>query len=85
MSDDTAVPLAVFAATLRPRVTATRTISSRRGAPLPVPVVEPGDPNEIWLRWLQTTHGAEKHTLAEWKKLIDDYAGQPAHPADPNY
>lgn len=81
------VPLGVFAASLRPRKIGSRTITPRRGkgAPRQIDVFAQGDPNEIWIRHLKIMHGNERHTPSEWQLLIDAYAQQPAHPADPRY
>ncbi len=85
MSDQVPMPLAAFAATLRPKVTATRSIAPRQGQAQSVNVVEAGSPHEVWIHWLRINHAGEKHTAEDWQKLIDDYAQQPAHEADPNF
>lgn len=38
-----------------------------------------GTDDEIWTKWLQMKHGAEKHTPSGWLKLIDFHRGQPAY------
>jgi len=79
------VPLSVFATSLRPRVVPLvrngRTVVGRSGRP--AVQVLPGHEDEVWLRLLRINHASEKHTLAEWSALIDQYREQPAHPADP--
>lgn len=81
-----AVPLATFAATLRPRNSDSLTLRGSRGRPgASVFRLVPGEPDEIWLKLLQINHKAERHTMAEWYALIDTYRNQPAHPADPRF
>lgn len=66
------VPLPVFARELQPRA-----------EPHPVtgkPQLVAGHADEVWLKLLRVNHGNEKHTLAEWRALIDNYRGEPAHP-----
>ena len=38
-----------------------------------------GSSDEIWLKFLQMQHGAERHTVDEWKALIKHYGDQPGH------
>ena len=59
----------------------------RRGVAAAKPVMDvvPGHPDEIWLKLLKLRHGTEKHDSAGWFALIDNYRGEPAHPADPRY
>ena len=75
------VPLAMFAATLRPR----RVALVKGGRPVirggaVVMTVTPGHPDEVWLKLLKIRHGAERHTHAEWAALIDAAREEPAHP-----
>jgi hypothetical protein len=81
------IPLAAFATTLRPRLTASRTVQSRQPGARPsvINTYSPGDPDEIWLKLLEVNHRIERHTSAEWRALIAKYKDEPAHPADPNY
>ena len=79
------MPFEAFATTLRPQIASVRTIAPRNGPPTQVNVMAKGHPDEIWLRWLKSRHGTEKHLKAEWQLLIADYAKQPAHPSDPNF
>lgn len=85
--DQIPVPLASFAATLRPRQVDSRTVRSRRAGdpPQTIGVFVQGHEDEIWLKLLEVKHGIERHTAAEWHKLIDRYRDEPAHPADPRY
>lgn len=39
-----------------------------------------GTSEEVWSALLAGVHKAEKHTEAEWRKLIADYGKQPASP-----
>ena len=81
------MPLQAFGATLRPQLTATRIVRSQRpGEPSrTINVYGAGHPDEIWLKLLEIRHGIERHTAADWHKLIAKYKQEPAHPADPNY
>ncbi len=83
----TPMPLAAFAATLRPQLTRTQIVQARQpGAkPSTISTYTQGHPDEIWLKLLQVKHGIERHTADDWHKLIAHYKKQPAHPADPNY
>ena len=74
--------LAEFAASLRPRVAERHTSGPMAGRPKKY---EMGHPDEIWLKVLQVNHSGERHTSAEWFAIIDEYRGQPAHPADPKF
>ncbi len=86
MSDDTLpIPLATFAATLRPRLVETRPVRIRGVAAGTIPIHTPGHADEIWLKLLQMNHKIERHTEAGWHKLIEKYRHMPAHPSDPNY
>jgi len=81
---DFPVPLTVYAAALRPR----RVPLLRNGQQVAfkgrvVMTATPGHPDEIWLKLLKIRHGRERHTPAEWAKLIDKYREDPAHPTDP--
>lgn len=84
------VPLAVFAATLRPQQTGTRSVQARavvggRRTAAQTPVYAPGHPDQIWLKLLQIKHGLERRTRADWQALIDKYGQTPAHTADARY
>jgi len=79
------MPFEAFASTLRPQIASVRSIAPRNGPATTVNVMSKGHPDEVWLRWLKSRHGAEKHTRMEWQHLIDIYAKQAAHPADPNF
>jgi hypothetical protein len=46
-----------------------------------VGVMAAGSPDEIWLKFIKSKHGREKHSMSEWMKLIDEYRNMPAHPA----
>jgi hypothetical protein len=35
---------------------------------------------EVWSHWLRKNHGAEAHTLGEWRAVVDKWRDQPAHP-----
>lgn len=37
-----------------------------------------GTPEEIWLHWLRTQHGREKHSERGWFALIDQYRNKRA-------
>ena len=81
---DFPVPLAVFAAALRPR----RIPLVRNGNPVvfkgrTVMTATRGHPDEVWLKLLKINHGRERRTPEAWSALIDTYREQPAHPADP--
>lgn len=39
-----------------------------------------GTADEVWSALLVGMHKAEKHTEAEWRKLIAEYGKQPASP-----
>ena len=38
-----------------------------------------GTEEEVWLKWLQIKHGAERHSLVGWRGLIDRYGNLPAY------
>ncbi len=82
MADEPQVAFAAFAQTLRPRrITVPPARGATGRAAVPQVRIEPGHPDEIWLKLLGMRHGREKHTPAGWRALIDGYRGQPAHPS----
>jgi hypothetical protein len=82
-----AMPLAAFIATLRPHITGTSTLPSRRpgGQPHVIRSYSQGHDDQIWHKVLQMGHRIERHTAEEWHALIAEYKAMPAHPHDPNY
>jgi len=75
------VPYAAFAATLKPRAVP----MLRNGRPVVfkgrvVMTATPGQPDEIWLRLLKIRNGGERHTVTEWRALVDGFREQPAYP-----
>ena len=82
MAGEPPIAFASFAQTLRPRRV---TVPPRPGAvgraAMPVVTIQPGQPDEIWLKFIGIRHGREKHTASEWRGLIDKYRSQPAHPS----
>lgn len=83
----TPMPLAAFAATLRPQLVSTSTVRAHRpGAqPTVIRTYSQGHSDEIWIKLLEMRHGIERHTADGWMALIDKYRDEPAHPADPRY
>jgi hypothetical protein len=83
------VPLDAFASTLNPQITGYKTIFPRVGnqnlPPQQVPILSSGDPNAVWIKLLRINHGAERHTLADWAALIQQYENQPAYPGLPPF
>ena len=81
------MPLAAFGATLRPQLTATKTVRPLAPGAQPgvIHTYSTGHPDEIWLKLLEVKHGIERHTAEQWHGLIEYYRKQPAHAADPNF
>ena len=77
------IPYAAFARGLGPRTTVVA--PPARPGQAPRVQVDPGHPDEVYLRLLRINHGRENHTEAEWAALIEGYRNAPAHPADPRY
>lgn len=71
-ADELPVAFSTFASELRPRAIR----NPLNGAPIGLTA---GQPDEIWLKYLQKMHGNEKHTMTEWAALIDGYRNQPAY------
>lgn len=38
-----------------------------------------GTADEVWTHVLRRAHRAEKHVMADWKRLVDTYRNKPAH------
>jgi hypothetical protein len=71
--DELPIAFSAFAATLRPQV------SKRDSQGRPIGTVTAGKPDEIWLKFINKSHGREKHSPSEWQALIDSYRHQPAY------
>lgn len=76
------IAFAAFAATLRPHrvplVRNGRTVTVKGAV---VMTVSAGHPDEIWLKLLKIRYGSERHTEADWRRLIDRMREEPAHPS----
>jgi hypothetical protein len=78
------VPFKVFAAAHSPR----RVPFMKNGRQVifkgrPVYAMSAGSPLQIWLKLLKMNHGTERHTMADWEGLIQEYLNKPAHASDP--
>lgn len=69
------VTLAAFAKTLQPKMV--QVPSTSKPGTMTQKMV-PGEPDEIWVKWLNIAHGRERHTIAGWKALIETYKTHPA-------
>lgn len=77
------MPFAAFAASLGPQASVVAP-ATRPGQVARVRV-DPGHPDEVFLRLLRNRHGRESHTHADWMALIERFRNEPAHPSDPNF
>lgn len=66
------ITLDQFARTLRPQSVQDRVTKRVR--------LLPGQPDEVWLKFLRINHRHDKRTAADWSSLIDTYRDAPAHP-----
>ena len=78
------IPLAAFAATLRPRPTPVL----RDGKPVrlngkPVVKFAPAHADEIWLKLLKIRHGTRRLTPTQWRDAIDAIRDEAVHSSDP--
>lgn len=36
-----------------------------------------GTDDEVWTLWLKQQHGREKHTVTQWRAVLDQHRNQP--------
>jgi len=77
------VPLSKFADALRPQITGYTSVFSKIGgkksAPRQLATYSSGDADQVWVKLLAVHHGNERHTMSEWRDMIDQYRQQPAY------
>lgn len=72
VANELPIAFKAFAATLGPQVTK----RDKEGRPA---AIAPGTADEIWLKWIKINHGKERHTVSQWRALINNYRDQPAY------
>jgi hypothetical protein len=72
VSGELPIAFRAFAAVLGPQVT-------KRDKHGHAAEIAPGSADEVWLKHIKIQHGKERHTLTEWRALIDKYRNQPAY------
>lgn len=47
--------------------------------------MQPGEPDEVWIKLMRIKHRMERHSITDWRKMLDRYRDEPAHPTHPDY
>lgn len=84
MSDTRAMPLREFARLIGPR-TESRSIPGPGGRMMMSARTLPGTEEEVWLKLLAIRHPNERHSAEQWRKFIEQYGKEQAHPTHPEY
>lgn len=72
VANELPIAFKAFAATLGPQVTK----RDKNGRPVSI---APGSTDEVWVKLIGINHGKERHTLSQWRALIEQYRDQPAY------